>query len=180
MKKLYLISIVAIFTFFTLGCSSNDEKTTNKTSEKIAEKLIEGATGNKVDVNIDKNGKTGSMTIKGDNGDAVTISSNGKKIPDNFPSDIYIADGDIASVGTINTGDGSIITILMNVKEDTGTIADKILKEMKAAGWKSDMNMKTSEGSVQMYSKDKNSITVTVGKDNEQTTVNYMVTISEK
>ncbi|NOZ35641.1 MAG: hypothetical protein GXO80_10135 [Chlorobi bacterium] len=180
MKKIYLILTVAVFTFFTFGCSNNNEKATDKTSEKIAEKFIEGATGNKVDVDIDKSNNTGSMTIKGDNGDAVTISSDGKKIPDNFPSDIYLAEGDIASVGTIDTGDGSIITILMNVKEDTGTTADKILKEMKAAGWKIDMNMKTSEGDVQMYSKGNNSLTVTVGKDHEQTSVNYMATISEK
>ncbi len=180
MKLLHLISILAIFIFSASSCGNTDEKVAEKSSEKIAEKLIENATGNDVDIDVDKNGETGSITIKGDNGEEVTISTNGNEIPDNFPSDIYLPGGDIASVGTINSGEGDIITIVFNVKENINEIAEKILKEMKANGWKSEMNMTTGEGGLQMYSKDDNSLTVTIGKDNDQTQVSYMATVAKK
>ena len=180
MKTLHLISALAIFALFTTSCGNNDEKAAKKTSEEIAEKMIENATGNKVDVDVDKNGDKGSITIKGDNGEEVTISSNGDEIPDNFPSDIYLAEGEIASVGSINSGENNIITIVMNVKEKTEKIAEKIAKEMKANGWKSEMNMTTDEGGMQMYSKEDNSLTITIGKENGQTQINYMATISKK
>lgn len=180
MRTLHLISIFAFFMFFITSCGSNDEKLSEKTSEKIAEKMIENATGNKVDLDVDKNGDKGSITIKGDNGEEMTISSNGKEIPENFPSDIYMIDGEIVSVGSVNTGEGNIITVVKNVDNDIEKVVQKILKEMKANGWKSEMNMTTSEGSMQMYSKNDNSVTVTIGKDNEQTQVSYMVTVSEK
>ena len=179
MKTLHLISILAIFIFSASSCGNTDEKVAEKNSEKIAEKLIKNATGNDVDIDIDKNGETGSITIKGDKGEEVTISSNGNKIPDNFPSDIYLPGGDIASVGTIS-GEGDIITIVLNVKESTKEIAEKILNEMKTNGWKSEMNMTTGEGGLQMYSKDDNSLTITIGKDNDQTQVSYMATVTKK
>ncbi len=178
MKTLYLISILAILTFSVSSCGNNDEKVADKTSEEIAEKIIESATGNKVDVN--KNGETGSVTIKGDNGEEVTISSNGNDIPDDFPSDIYLPEGKISSVGTINSEEGDIITIVLNVKESTDKIAEKILKKMKANGWKSEMNMTTGEGGLQMYSKDDNSLTVTIGSENNKTQVSYMATVTKK
>ena len=176
MKTLHLISALAIFALFTTSCGNNEEKT----SEKIAEKMIENATGNKVDINVDKNGDKGSITIKDDNGEKVTISGNGNEIPDNFPSDIYLPEGEIESTGTINSDEGDIITVVFNVKEKTDKAAEKISKEMKANGWKSEMNMTTGEGGMQMYSKGDNSVTVTIGKDNNQTQISYMATISKK
>ncbi len=93
MKTLHLISILAIFILSVTSCGNSDEKIAEKTSEKLAEKILENATGNKVDIDVDKNGDNGSITIKGDNGEEVTISSNGNEIPDNFPSDIYLPEG---------------------------------------------------------------------------------------
>ncbi len=51
---------------------------------------------------------------------------------------------------------------------------------MKAKGWKSDMNMTTGDGGMQMYSKDDNSLTVTIGEEKDQTQVSYMATVSKK
>ncbi len=180
MKILHLISVFVIFIFFAIGCGNNDEKAAEKTSEEIAEKIIENATGNKVDLNVDKDGDKGSITIKGDNGEEITISSNGNEIPDNFPSDIYLVKGEIVSVGTINSGEGDIITIVVTVEEESTEISKIILKEMKAKGWKNEMNMTSGDGGMQMYSKDDNSLTITMGKDNDKTQVSYMVTVSKK
>jgi len=180
MKTLHLISVVVIFIFFATGCGNNDEKAAEKTSEEIAEKIIENATGNKVDIDVNKSGDKGSITIKGDNGEEVTISSNGNEIPDNFPSDIYLVKGEIASVGTINSGEGAIITIVVNTEEESAEISRNILKEMKANGWKNEMNMTSGDGGMQMYSKDDNNLTVTMGKDNDKTQVSYMATVSKK
>ncbi len=176
MKTLHLISILSLFIIFSTSCGNNNENS----SEKIAEKIIENATGNKVDLDVNKNGDKGSITIKGDKGEEMTISSNGNEIPDNFPSDIYLVEGEIASVGTINSGEGDIITIVINVKDESEEISKRILKEMKANGWKNEMNMTTGEGGMQMYSKDDNSLTVTMGKDNDKTQVSYMATVSKK
>ena len=180
MKTLHLISVVVIFIFFATGCGNNDEKAAEKTSEEIAEKIIENATGNKVDIDVNKSGDKGSITIKGDNGEEVTISSNGNEIPDNFPSDIYLVKGGIASVGTINSGEGAIITIVVNTEEESAEISRNILKEMKANGWKNEINMTSGDGGMQMYSKDDNNLTVTMGKDNDKTQVSYMATVSKK
>lgn len=176
MKIIKLLATIAIFILFTASCGNSDEKA----SEKIAEKIIENATGNKIDVDVDKNGDKRSITLKGDNGEDLTISSNGNEIPNNFPKDIFLAKGEIVSVGTINNGEVSIFTIVINAKEEIGKISEKISNEMKARGWKSEMNMTTGEGGMQMYSKNDNSITITIGKDNDQTQVNYMATVSKK
>lgn len=180
MKTIKTILSFAIIVFFTTSCGNNDESISEKASEKLSEKIIENATGNKVDIDVDKDGDKGSLTIKGDNGEEITISSEGKDIPDNFPSDIYLIDGEIVSVGTVNSTDGDIITVVKSTDaslEDTGS---KITKEMKAEGWKSEMNMTTADGGMQMYSKDDNSVTVTLGKEDGKTQVNYMVTVSKK
>ena len=180
MKTINLISVVAIFAFFFASCGNNDESLSEKTSEKISEKIIENLTGNKVDIDVDKDGEKGNITIKGEDGKEVTISSEGKEIPDNFPSDIYLIEGEVVSVITSTGGEGGIITLVKSTDASVKDVGSKISEEMQNEGWKSEMNMTTGEGGMQIYTKGDNSVTVTLGKENDKTQVSYMVTVSKK
>ena len=158
-----------------LGLSAcNAKETKEKAKEKMAESILENLTGNKVD--IETEGEDGKMTIKGENGEEVTFGSNEKELPDDFPSDVYVVDGEIEAVGLMTSNDGKIVTFGVNSTDDFTDIKEGVLKEMKSKGWENTMTMGAGEESVQMYTKDDMSATVTISKKEDQVKVAYMVT----
>ena len=74
MKKVLSLLIAAMLVISLAGCGIKN-KVENKIGEKIGEKVVEGATGNKVDIDGDK------VTVKGEDGTEATFG--GKEWPDN-------------------------------------------------------------------------------------------------
>ena len=172
MKKASLFLSVAIAALFTFSCSS----LTEKASEKISEKVLESVIGHDAEIELDEDG-SGTITIKGENGEEITLSSNTQKIPDNFPSDVYLVKGEIIAASSVNTGGGDLITISMNTDEKASILVEDIAKNMKDNGWSLQMNTSTPEASILIFSKGKKGATVTVGIDNGKTVLSYMVTL---
>lgn len=171
MKKLRVFVAGLLFISF-LGCGSG--KSDEEKAEDITESILEAITGEDVDIEIDKDGEKGSITIKGKDGE-VTFSSNEKELPDNFPSDVYVVKGEIQGVGIISSDNGEVVTFEVKTDKNFSKVKEAIQKEMKSNGWKNTMTMGAGEESMQMYTKDEKSTTITVTKENDGTVVAYMV-----
>jgi len=203
-----IIILTGFFLFFIVGCGDNDEKTSEEKGKKFAENLLEGIIehaakedGKDIDVNIDFDntsedgvmtikgedgeevkiaGEDGKLTITGENGEEVVFSDNEKEIPKSIPDDVYIADGEVESSGTVKSGEGEIITFSIKSKDNFSDVISKISKKMKSNGWKSNMNMNMGGESIQMFTKGDNSATITSKKKDNYAEVAYMVTVKIK
>ncbi|MEN8119663.1 MAG: hypothetical protein ABFS35_04930 [Bacteroidota bacterium] len=174
MKKFNLIILTGIFFFALSACGSG--KSDEEKAEDMAENILETMTGGDVDIDVDKDGKNGEITIKGKDGEEVTFSSNENELPDDFPSDVYVIDGEKQGVGNMTSNDGQVVTFGVKSDEDFSDVKETILKEMKSNGWENTMTMGAGEESMQMYTKDEKSATITLSKEDDKTVVAYMVT----
>ncbi len=207
MIKNSIIILASLFLFLTTGCGS-DEESSEKMGKKFAESLMETVIehaakedGKDIDVNIDLDnisedgvmtikgedgkevkiaGEDGKLTISGEDGEEVVFSGNEKEIPKSIPDDVYIIDGDVDVAGTMKSGEGEIITFTIKSKDSFNDVVSKISKEMKSNGWKSNMNMNMGGESMQMFTKDDNSATITSKKKDDYAEVAYMVTVKIK
>ena len=177
MKKINLIILSSIFLFAIVACGS--EKTEEEKAEEVAENIIKNITGNDVDIDVDEDGETGTVTIKGKDGEEVTFSGNENELPDDLPSDVYVIDGDIEGVGNITSANGKVVTFGIKSKKSISDLKDKIEKEMKSEGWKTGMNMSVPESAMLNYTKGKKSVTITIGKEDDGTVVSYMVSFKK-
>lgn len=168
MKKVSLFLVIAVMAIFISGCKN--------ITEKISEKAVESVLGEDADVEIDKDGNA-TITVKGEDGEEVTLSTNAQEIPDNFPSDIYLAEGEIIVVSSVNTGGGDMITVSMYVKQKPADLTKEIIKNMAKNGWETKMNTSTPEASMLVFSKDKKGATITIGDDDGKTAISYMITL---
>jgi len=173
MKKINVIILSSIFLFALVACGS--EKTEEEKAKELTENIVKNITGNDVDIDINEDGETGSVTIKGKDGEEVTFSGSKNELPDDFPSDVYVIDGDIEGVGNVVSPKGKMITFGINSDKSISDLKDKIEKEMKSEGWKAGMNMKVPEAAMLNYTKGEKSVTITIGKEDDKTVVSYMV-----
>jgi len=173
MTKFNLLIVVAVFFLSLSACSSG--KSDEEKAEDMTESIIEMATGKDVDVNISEDSESGSITLKGEDGEEVSFSANETELPDDFPSDIYIVKGTIQGVGAMSSADGQVVTFGVLTDKDFSEVAAKLKKEMESNGWKNTMDMNQDKTSMQMYTKDDKSATITVAKQTDGTEVAYMV-----
>lgn len=182
MKKISLFILASLFTVLFISCGN--EKAEEEAAEEMAENLVEGlfekATGGGIDIDINEDGEEVEMTIGGEDGASITIKDGGKEIPENFPEDVYIVKGEIESAGSVNSGEGNLITVVIYPEDSFKDVVTNIKKEMKTNGWTSAMNMNMGGEAMQMYTKDKNSATITINGKDDKVEVAYLVTVSNK
>ena len=178
MKKISVIILAGLF-LFMMSCN-NDEKAAEEAAENLIEGLFENATGGNIDIDVNDDGETVEMTLGGENGIEISINDEGTEIPENLPEDVYLIKGEIESAISMNSGEGEIITIVLHPEGDFKTVVSKITKEMKSKGWTSAMNMNIGGEAMQMYTKDKNSTTITINGKEEKVEVAYIVTVAKK
>mgnify|MGYP000939973509 CR=1 FL=1 len=155
-KNLPLMGVLGLSLLLT-GCSFTDQLG-QKAGEKIIEKTIESQTGGKVDIDADGQ----SMTIKGDNGESVTMGS--AKLPDNFPKDILVLD-DAKFIFSMASGENDFSVVYLTDKNPTDAFTaynDDLAKQ----GWKKETEMDLGDsGKVASFAKEKRKLGVTLGKD---------------
>jgi|GEM_PF-2341069 hypothetical protein len=178
MKRINYYLLSAVFVILISGCKSEEEKQ-KEAAENLIENLIENVTDQNIDINVDKAKESSEITINGENGESVTVTNNEKTIPKNFPDDVYLVKGNIETAGSINSQEGELITISIFASESFNTLVSDIKKQMEAKAWKSTMNMTTGTESVQIFTKNKNSATITIANE-DKVTVNYLVSVSKK
>ena len=114
-----------------------------------------------------------TVTLKdSDTGAEITASVGQKKLPDDFPDDIFVIDGTISNIVTTDVGGKQMVSVYLAVDMPPKEVRETILKNMKANGWNVDMDVNTQ----QYYSKDKKALRIGLGKDDDKTNVIYMAT----
>lgn len=118
------------------------------------ESIIEGATGGDVDLG-------------------------GKSIPDGFPSEVPIVDGEIQFGGSIAEGESKVFNV--TVKVTGGSPVDGIKSALEGAGFTTETEFSgdPNEGGTLIYSSDAWGVLVVVGKDGSDWIVNYTVTSAD-
>ncbi len=182
MKTISLIMSLFVLSFFVVSCGSDEskEKSAEKMAENLVENMIEKSSNGEVDIDIDQDGENTEMTIEGENGESVTVNVNSKEVPANFPKDIYIVDGTIETAGTVKTAKGELLSLIILPKADFNSVSAEIPKQMKAKGWKTDLNMNLDGSNMYRFTKGENSATINVTVDAGKTTVSYSVTVNLK
>lgn len=153
-RALVVATVVAVVAVSLTGCGFIAQKA----SEKVTEKAIEGATGNKVDINKD------GVTVEGKDGGTATIGED-VKVPDDFPAEVPVYDG---TVKAAFTGDKSW-TVSIETADKPQDILDFYQKKLDEGGFAKVSSMTTGDGG--LYSAKKGNRTVqvvaTTGSGNE-------------
>ncbi|MCF6360467.1 MAG: hypothetical protein L3J29_06860 [Cyclobacteriaceae bacterium] len=150
------------------------ESIKERAEEKVAEGILGSLTG--TDIEIDSDGEDGKITIKGKDGEEFIFGGSETELPDDFPSDVYVIDGEIESVGIIKTNEGSIVTFQMYLTDDLSNLVKDIKKGMESKGWESNMTMGSGNESTTVYSKGEANTMIIFSKQDEKVLVSYNVT----
>ncbi|MDD5040227.1 MAG: hypothetical protein PHY34_03690 [Patescibacteria group bacterium] len=157
-KALLIIPVLIAVALIVSGCG-----------EKAAEKAIEKATNSQVDIDADN--------------DRVTINTNGGSyqagegvsVPDGFPEDVYVVDGNVTAAFTYEVDKNYSISI-----ESTKSVNElKTLYEQKLAddGWTITMSY-AAEGSVTLAATKGENRSVSVGLNNNEDANGAIVVIT--
>lgn len=172
MKKTLTIMLSLFFVWSFSSCIDSE-----KAAEKLTEKIIENATGEEVDLEINEDGEASKMTIKGQDGEEITISNNEKEIPAEFPKDLFVPKGEIETSGAISGADGLMITLTMIAEGTFDEVKTKIKEELKSAGWESTSDMGVDDSIMMNFGKDGSSATITVNSEDGVVDVGYIVNV---
>ncbi len=167
--QLFMVGLIIIG---LQACGGKSMK--ERAEEKVAEGILGSLTG--TDIDIDSDSKDGKITIKGENGEEFIIGGSETELPDDFPSDVYVIDGDIESVGMIKTNEGSIVTFQMNLTDNLTELVKEVKEGMETKGWESKMTMESGNESTMVYAKDEINTMIVFSKQEEKVLVGYNVT----
>ena len=155
MKRVMSVAVLTLVVM--IGCGKKKE-------EVIAEKIIENATGNKVNVDLENN----SMNIETKDGKMSVQTGKSAKIPDTFPSDVFIFEpADVEMAMEMGMG----YTIALKTPKDIATVTAAYKKNMVKQGWDQKAAMDMGENTTLMYEKGKRVTNVTVGQEDGETRI---------
>lgn len=135
-----LVAVAGLVT--ACGGDDADEVAGQELGEKLAEQAIEDSGSEDVDVDVDGE----DVTIESDEG---TISVGSGDIPDSFPDDLSVPDGDVVS--SIDTPEGSSVTLDV---DDAVAAFDEALADLEANGWTRETVTESGETRMAVLSKD--------------------------
>lgn len=130
------------------GGDSAGEQAGDKVGEELAEQAIEDSGGQDVDVDIDGD----EVTIEGEDG---TVKVGTGDVPDGFPGELTIVDGDVVS--SVDTPDGAMVTV---AADDAIAAFDEAVADLEANGWTRDQVTEAGETRMGMFNKDDQQIMV--------------------
>ena len=134
------------------------------TAEKAVEKAMEQASGGKAKVDLDN----GKVTVSTDEG---TAEWGGNKLPDNWPSDAPIyPNSQVQFSGASNQNDNSNSTVVLQTSDSGEKVLAYYKQELVAKGWKIESTYEMSDAAMLGATKDKSSISVTIGSGGDQKT----------
>lgn len=152
MKKFLLIGIVVLAAIVLSGCQN--------TAEKAAKTVIESTTNGDVD--------DGSVTVNTNEG-SITVGDN-VNIPDNFPSDVYLIDGEIISSLTMD--EGQTYQVQIDTPKSLSETVDLYDKKLQDDGWNIASTYNTGDAlSIMGAEKDDRMVSVSVNTSDGSTEV---------
>lgn len=161
MRKSLLVVLAVLFVIGVSGCGKRDSETTS------------GARGSRVKVDR----SSGKVTIKDDKGTAEISAGGTVKLPEGFPSDVYVYDGATVFVSAKHA---NALSVSLRTKDAAAKVLETYSAKMKAAGWKEETAVEMGGGGSRHYTKDKRTAMVIVGGDREQTTIGVHVETREE
>jgi len=133
---------------------------------KLAEKAVEKGTG----VDVDQKGN--AVTIKGSDGQQVTYSAEVPKELKDFP----VPNGfKLDSGGSVSSNADKTAVAVWKGKSTISAVIDFYKNTMPGKGWKEDSNFTTDDGGLLSYSKDGNSVMVTIDKSSDQIEISVIL-----
>lgn len=134
--------VLVVATALVAGCGgdSGSDTAADEAGEKLAEQALEDA-GEDVDVDIDGD----EVTIEGEDG---TVKVGTGDVPDAFPDELSIVDGDVVS--SVDTPEGAMVTI---ATDDALAAFDEAVADLEANGWTKQQVTETGESRMAMYAK---------------------------
>lgn len=149
--RITLLLLIAVLAVAVVGCQS--------IAEQATEAAVEQATG----VKIDKSGD--EVTIQGEDGSEVTASSGGE-LPDGFPADVPVYEGNI--IASVKAPEGYSVTI--EAASDVATVFDWYKTELDSQGWEIKSEVKVQDGGALSAEKGTQQLQVTFGADSGDAT----------
>lgn len=166
-QKIKFLGVLIILPAIALTLSGCGKSVSQIVSEKATESLIETQTGGAVNVDIDKNNVR--MNINGAN----LESGSNLKLPDNFPKDVYLIDGNIIASFSDETDNQFSISIESNKPMDE--LYELYQNKLKGDGWKITGTMNFEDSFSIFSEKDGRVTSVSINKDDNKVTVTIVV-----
>lgn len=163
-----LLGLMLIAALALAGCGKKSE-------ERRIEKAIENNSGGQAHVDLSKN----QMTLETKKGEKMQVvsGSEGLKVPDDFPKDIYVYTG--AKVeASIKTPDGTQLTLA--TADPAAKVADEYKAQMKKAGWEEKISAGMSGATMLEYAKDGRDLMVHITGEAGNTKILLMMSVEEK
>lgn len=160
--KLVTYLFVALCSLILIaGCG---RKSQEKISESVIKKAIEKQSGGKAKVDLSE----GSISIQTEEGSFQMSSGESAKIPDNFPSDVYVFEG--AKIEAVmQSTEGS--TLSLSTQDTISKVTGKYRSEMTNKGWKQESTINMGDQQMLLFTKDERASTVIVTSDGEKTMI---------
>ena len=150
-----MISFCLLLAVTVSGCG---KKTV---TEKAMEKAFEDSMGG--EANIDVDGDT--VKIETEDG---TLQVGTSELPENWPEDIYIAEGKITSASSHTDG---IFNVSIEASESVSDMQTKYKEELEKNGWTINMTFALDDNVLLGAEKDDRSVSITIGIDEGKTLI---------
>lgn len=167
-QLVFLFFIVAMASLL-VGCANKIAETaknqvSDKIAEKIAEKTLEKSLGNNAQVDINSN----QLKVKTDQGSFEV--GNDVHVPDGFPSDVYIIDGQLKTAANNYLGNNGY-TLSIETTKSVAAVKEIYDQKLKESGWNIIMSLVYGESATISGSKQGRSVSVIINKVDEKTNV---------
>jgi hypothetical protein len=151
------------------GCGSAVENIV----EGNVERAIENELGESADVEIGED----SFSVDTEDG---SITAGAGSVPDDFPTDVPLVDGEVAFAQRLESDDGFSWNLIITSDADPGTLADQVRGELTDNGFSveeaSEFSGADSAGGTILAEKGDLTVLVLVAGDGSETSATYTVT----
>ena len=122
-------------------------------AEEVVERQVEGAlgtAGGDVEIDIDEEGESGSITVEGEDGDA-TFSFGGSDLPEGFPAELVPDGATIETSSTIASGDGAMDMVSFITDRATDELFDHYVDLLPSLGYTVDQQIENTINDVTSF-----------------------------
>ena len=174
-RAIAVLALAALFVAPLAGCRKAAEEAT----EAAVEQAIEDAADGEVEVDVEGDEDGGSVTITGEDGEMTIQSGEGASVPDGFPDDVPLFDGQVTGSTTVSTEEGTVIALTVMIDDTADDAAQWFEDELASEGWETTFNMDNSSSDMRTVSfvvkKGDRNLTITIVDDGESVVVSYSV-----
>ena len=107
-----------------------------------------------------------------ESGAKITATANQQKLPNDFPTDIFIIKGTIENISTVKMNNQKTVSIFITKELSPKETRAEILKNMEANGWTTKMNV----ASQLYFSKENKILRIGIVKGDNKTDISYIAT----